>query len=149
MSNKSPIQAWHSCLFVLDFNKAFDSVDYWSLFSKLIDSNSTVDCYLATRVLAYWYSSQKLCPLATLLFILAYHFQWSSTRRHIISIFVPFLCSWVSTASITSLGYGCNAGGTFVNLLCCADDMVLLAPSWFAVYTFETAAQSINMTFNT
>jgi len=36
--------------------------------------HTTVDCYLAMRVLTYWYnSSQKLCPLATLLFILVYY----------------------------------------------------------------------------
>ena len=56
-------------------------------------------------------------------------------------------------ASITSLGYGCNIGGMFVNLLCYADDMVLLAPSWPALqnmlYTLESAAQSISMSFNT
>ena len=45
----------------VDFNKAFDSVDYWHLFCKLIDSNPSAECYLATRVLAYWYSNRKMC----------------------------------------------------------------------------------------
>ena len=28
---------------------------------------------------------------------------------------------------------GCNIGGVFYNILACADDLVLLAPSWFAL----------------
>ena len=45
----------------IDFNKAFDNVDYWLLFCKLVDSNPSNTCYLATRLLAFWYSSQQMC----------------------------------------------------------------------------------------
>jgi len=31
---------------------------------------------------------------------------------------------------LTSIGYGSNIGGIFVNLSCYADDVVLLVPSW-------------------
>ena len=34
---------------------------------------------------------------------------------------------------LTGIGYGCNIGGIFVNLLCYADDMVLITPSWSAL----------------
>ena len=48
---------------------------------------------------------------------------------------------------------GCNIGGTFINLLAYADDMVILAPSWAALQklltTIQTAAAEINMSFNT
>ena len=37
----------------IDFNKAFDNVDYWLLFSKLIVNDTSVKCYAATRLLAY------------------------------------------------------------------------------------------------
>ena len=44
----------------IDFKKAFDSVDYWLLFTKILDSNKTQLCYAATRLLAYWYSHQQV-----------------------------------------------------------------------------------------
>ena len=37
---------------------------------------------------------------------------------------------------LTGIGYGCNMGGTFVNLLCYADDMVLIIPSWSALHAY-------------
>jgi hypothetical protein len=54
--------------------------------------------------------------------------------------------------SITSLRLGCNVAGTMINLLCFADDMVLLAPSWrglqILIDKLHTEALAINMTFN-
>ena len=45
----------------MDFSKAFDKVNYWKLFNKLLDDNIAVK--LAT-VLAYWYSHQQnICAL--------------------------------------------------------------------------------------
>ena len=38
----------------VDFNKAFDNVDYWLLFRKLIVNDTSVKCYAATRLFAYW-----------------------------------------------------------------------------------------------
>jgi len=40
----------------VDFSKAFDRVNYWKLFIKLLNDN--VD-YSIVRVLAYWYSNQE------------------------------------------------------------------------------------------
>ena len=55
--------------------------------------------------------------------------------------------------SITGMRVGYNIGGEMVNLLCCADDMVLLAPSWNALHllidTVYTLSHEINMSFNT
>jgi len=36
-------------------------------------------------------------------------------------------------AALSSSRLGCNIGGLFVNMLVYADDMVLLAPSWYAL----------------
>jgi len=38
------------CCFI-DFTKAFDYVDYWLLFSKLLESSSEVKLWLCTRLL--------------------------------------------------------------------------------------------------
>ena len=53
---------------------------------------------------------------------------------------------------LTGIGYGCNTGGILVNLLCYADDMVLITPSWSALQgmlnVLETEAAAINMSCN-
>jgi len=38
----------------------FDNVDYWLLFYNLMNKASDKTTYLATRLLAYWYSNQKM-----------------------------------------------------------------------------------------
>ena len=54
--------------------------------------------------------------------------------------------------SITSLRLGCDGAGTMINLLCFADDMVLLVPSWSGLQILYTKlhqeALVINITFN-
>jgi len=53
---------------------------------------------------------------------------------------------------VTQMKVGCNIGGIMINLLCFADDMVLLAPSWcalqFLIDVLFTSADNINMSFN-
>ena len=50
----------HVFVCFIDFNKTFDNVDYWLLFCNLIESNGSVPCFYATRLLAHWYSSQLM-----------------------------------------------------------------------------------------
>ena len=54
---------------------------------------------------------------------------------------------------MVKLRIGCNIGGIFLNLFAYADDMVLIAPSWFALQKLLVAIQdeasSINMSFST
>ena len=42
----------------VDFSKAFDRVNYWKLFSRMMDEGSDV-CFVS--LLAYWYSNQMIC----------------------------------------------------------------------------------------
>ena len=42
----------------IDFSKAFDKVNYWKLFTKLLDDNIAIDL---VALLAYWYSHQQMC----------------------------------------------------------------------------------------
>jgi len=39
-------------------SKAFDRVNYWKLFNKLLDDGVNV---CVTAILAYWYSHQRVC----------------------------------------------------------------------------------------
>ena len=137
----------------IDFNKAFDNVDFWLLFCKLIDNKPSNRCCVATRLLAYWYSSQQM-------FV-----RWQNTSSECFKIFngvrqggilSPFLFRFYIRELIdrvTKLNIGCGYFGTNINLLAYADDMVLLAPSWFGLQkllsVIEDAANEINMSFNT
>ena len=137
----------------IDFNKAFDNVDYWLLFCKLIDNDSSNRCCLANRLLAFWYSSQQM-------FV-----RWQNTSSGLFMIFngvrqggilSPFLFRFYIRdliVQVTKLSIGCNYFGTNVNILAYADDIVLLAPSWVGLQSLlnviESAANGLNMSFNT
>jgi len=42
----------------IDFTKAFDCVNYWKLFNKLLDDNINIS---VDNILASWYSTQEIC----------------------------------------------------------------------------------------
>lgn len=54
----------------------------------------------------------------------------NGVRRGGILALVLFRFYITVVIKLTSIGYGSNIGGIFVNLSCYADDVVLLAPSW-------------------
>ncbi|MFZ2537928.1 MAG: reverse transcriptase family protein [Oscillospiraceae bacterium] len=135
----------------IDFNKAFDRVNYWQLFCKLLDHDDTSKKIVS--LLAFWYSNQSM------------HVRWQNATSDEFSIgngvrqggiLSPFLFRFYIQhliATVTQSRIGCNLGGYFVNLLAYADDMVLLAPSWAALQSLlnivHEEASLINMTFNT
>lgn len=137
----------------IDFNKAFDNVDYWLLFCKLIDNDPRSKRLIATRLLAFWYSNQQM-------FI-----RWQNTSSESFKIYngvrqggllSPYLFRFYIRNLIdrvTKLNVGCNYFGINFNLLAYADDMVLLAPSWFGLQSLlnvlESSAHEIFMSFNT
>ena len=45
-----------TCL--LDASKAFDRVNHWTLFAKLIETDALL---LIVRVLLFWYQKQQVC----------------------------------------------------------------------------------------
>ena len=114
----------------VDFSKAFDKVNYWKLFNKLLDDN--VNVYVA-RLLAFWYSKQDI--RVSWSNVLSNCFKMSNGTRQgsVISpyLFARYIRDLVK--SIKDTRVGCNLGGCFVNILCYADDIVLLAPSWRAL----------------
>ncbi|XP_065650389.1 uncharacterized protein LOC136078539 [Hydra vulgaris] len=72
------------------------------------------------------------------------------------SILSPLLFNFYIQDLISSISYlriGCNIGGIFINVLAYANDMVLIAPSWFflqKLISFTNKDSSlINMSFNT
>ena len=140
------------CCFV-DFTKAFDYVDYWLLFSKLLDSSDDNKLWLCTRMLAYWYSSQLV------------YVRWGSVNSDYFCVMTgvrqggilsPYLFRFYVrdiVTVITQMHVGCTVYGHMINLLCFADDMVLLAPSWeglqLLINKLYDLAVALNMSFNT
>ena len=126
----------------IDFNKAFDNVDYWLLFCKLLDSNDSSSCFCVTRLLASWYSRQLMCV------------SWQNKCSAFFSvakgvrqggILSPFLFRFYIRdliSSITRMNIGCNFAGLNVNLLAYAGDLVLFAPSWRALQCLLNAVQA-------
>ena len=114
----------------IDFSKAFDMVNYWKLFSMLLD-DKVETCIV--ELMAFWYSNQnlKVCWLN----VQSSPFKVSNGTRQG-SLISPYLFSRYIrgvVAAIVSSRIGCNIGGKFINILCYADDMVLIAPSWHAL----------------
>ena len=133
----------------LDASKAFDRVNHWKLFDKLLDRG--MDTHLV-KLLCSWYNSQR------------FHVRWGKSLSEGFSvsngvrqggILSPFLFN-VYTDELSShlvrSGYGCHYLGS-VNHLYYADDMVLLSPTPFGLQKLlDVCAEYANdhdMVFNT
>ena len=137
----------------IDFSKAFDNVNYWLLFYKLLDSCASVAGSLTVRLLAFWYSNQLMCV----------NWQGISSSCFKISngvrqggILSPFLFRYYIRdliRQVTSSKIGCHLYNMCSNLLAYADDIVLLAPSWHGLQQLlniiSAAAIEADLCFNT
>jgi len=132
-----------------DFTKAFDRVNYWKLFNRLLEDGLSAS---VVSLLAFWYSHQHVMV------------QWRNTVSSSFSIgngtkqggvlspclFISYISKLI--CNIIAMNIGCNIGGMFMNILAYADDVVLLAPSWFALQqlidALECGAGIIDMQCN-
>jgi len=116
----------------VDLRKAFDRVNYWKLFTQLLDESSDVGF---VKLLAFWYSRQTISVYWQRL----YSDKFTIWQRyptggvlspHLFTRYVRPLIKPISQSNV-----GCNIGGLFVNicLLAYADDMVLLTLSLYAM----------------
>jgi hypothetical protein len=117
------------CCF-LDATKAYDRVNYWKLFDKMLNEGVPNPII---RLLINWYSTQIM------------NVRWGSITSDCFSMFngvrqgsilSPFLFSvYISSLidKVRASKIGCNVGGIFVNILAYADDIVVMAPSWAAL----------------
>jgi hypothetical protein len=111
----------------LDFSKAFDKVNYWKLFHKLLDDKC--DSRIV-KLLAYWYSHQEACV------------RWHNSISQFFTIgngtrqggvlsprlFTRYIRDLL--AEIVNSGIGCDLGSKMLNILAYADDIVIMSPSW-------------------
>ena len=96
----------------VDFSKAFDKVNYWKLFHKLLDDNVISD---VIGLLAFWYSNQssRICWMSTL----SVSFSIGNGTRQS-GIPSPYLFTRNIREliyEVTHCGVGCSVGGTFCN----------------------------------
>ena len=110
----------------LDASKAFDRVEHWSLFKKLIDRNVPL---VVVRLLVHWYRQQTLCV------------KWGRNTSSFFTvtngvrqggILSPFLFTlYVDDLShqLNNSKVGCHINNVCITHLFYADDLCLMAPS--------------------
>ena len=110
----------------LDASKAFDRINHWSLFAKLIKRNVHV---MIVRILLYWYRNQLFC--------IRWGSQYSGcfaatngVRQGGVLSPALFNCYMDDLSNVLLQSkLGCNINGLYVNHLMYADDTCLIAPS--------------------
>jgi hypothetical protein len=111
----------------LDFGKAFDKVNYWKLFHKLLDDKCDLRI---VKLLAYWYSHQEACVRWHNSMSQFFNIGNGTRQGGVLSprLFTRYIR--VLLAEIVNSGIGCNPGGKMLNILAYADDIVIMSPSW-------------------
>ena len=72
----------------LDEFKAFDRINHWTLFRKMIDSEMPL---IIVRIIMFWYQSQLVCvKWGKVAFNFFLYFQWCAARWH---TFTKIICS--------------------------------------------------------
>ena len=127
----------------LDASKAFDSVNHWTMFKKLILRGVPI---IIVRMLCFWYRSQQLC------------IQWGKTRSFFVTIsngvrqgkiLSPKLFSvYMDDLSnlLISSGIGCFLNKVGFNHVFYADDLCLMAPCAIALQELLNICHSYSIT---
>ena len=110
----------------LDASRAFDRVNFWSLFKKLVDRGVPI---LIVRLLSYWYNNQEFCVKwgnsTSMCFITTNGVrQGGILSPRLFTLYIDDLSN-----VLYKLNIGCFIGSTCVNHLFYADDICLMAPS--------------------
>ena len=133
----------------IDFSKAFDKVNYWKLFNKLLDDRIDVNI---VAILSFWYSQQEVCVRWQSSVSSSFKIGNGTRQGSVLSplLFARYICELL--AKIFNTRIGCNIGGIYYNILAYADDLVLVAPSWSAlqhlINVLHREAADINMSCN-
>ena len=142
---KSPV---YSCF--LDASKAYDRVNHWTLFKKLLIRGISV---IIVRILLFWYSKQDIC------------IKWGNETSSCFTIsngvrqgglLSPVLFSiYMDDLSVllSQSGIGCHIDDLCINHVFYADDICLMAPCAIALHELINLCYEysigIDMNFNT
>jgi hypothetical protein len=107
----------------LDATKAFDRVNHWTLFKKLLDRG--VPAFLV-RILAFWYSNQSMCVKWGDLFSEKFYVSNGVRQGGILSPSLFNVYMDDLSKQLSSINTGCSIGGNLINHLGYADDMCLM-----------------------
>ena len=111
----------------LDAWKAFDRVEHWSLFKKLIDRNVPL---VVVRLLVHWYRQQTLCVkwernTSSFFTVTNGVGQGGILSPFLFTLYVDYLSHKLNNAKV-----GChNINNVCINHLFYANDLCLMAPS--------------------
>jgi len=114
---------------VIDFSKAFDKVNYWKLFSMLLDNGIPV---ALVHLLVFFGTANKKCVSSGTVYCLVVSLL-EMVQDKVEFCLSPYLFGRYIRGlnqSIASSHIGCSIGDMVVNILAYADDIVLLSPSW-------------------
>ena len=134
----------------LDASKAFDKVNHWLLFDKLLKRN--VPLYIV-KLLVFWYQHQRMAVrwgthISSFFRVTNSVRQGSILSPKLFSIYMDDL-----SVSLNALPIGCNVDGTLINHLLYADDICLISLSSAGLQkllnTCEQYCASHDITFNT
>ena len=110
----------------LDASRAFDRVNYWTLFNKLIQRGVPL---LIVRLLCFWYNTQQCCikwGKSTSMYFTTSNGvrQGGILSPRLFSLYIDYL-----STLLHDLKVGCYIDSTCMNHYFYADDMCLLSPS--------------------
>ena len=128
---KQVIEFYHSLsspvyVAYLDASKAFDKLNHWSLFRKLLDRGLPKTI---VRLFLFWYMQQRFCVRWGKVYSIWFHTSNGVRQGGIISPILFNVYMDDLSADLNAAKVGCQVNGVFINNLMYADDSCLLAPS--------------------
>lgn len=133
----------------LDASKAFDKVEHFTLFRKLIN-RGVPRCLI--RLLLFWYKNQMLCvrwagKVSSCFHVLNGVKQGGILSPYLFNVYMDDL-----SVDLSNMQTGCNLNNVCLNHIIYADDLTLLAPSVTALHKLIDKcllyAANHNITFN-
>ena len=112
--------------FFLNASKAFDKINHYTLFQKLLDRETPI---ILVRILLFWYTKQTMCVkwgdcMSDYFYVSNGIRQGGILSPKLYSVYVDDISDYLVKSQI-----GCHIDNVCVNHVRYADDICLMAPS--------------------